>query len=181
MNSFWTSALANFFGSAAAGFIILIIGYRFITRNLEIMRPRRERLAEQELVCDLLVHELRQFCAVVEAIETKSIPASKFPPLHTDAWETVKGSQSVRFLPIACLEPILSAYSGIYNLQRWLVKLEDAELREWTTDNPGRAGAAILGKRIAGEFVLLALNTRQASERAIAALDDQKARSHSSW
>jgi hypothetical protein len=147
MSPFLSSLLANFFGSLLAGMVLALAGYFLITRKYQIVQPRQERIKEAILVCSLLIDELQDG---KEFAESYLAGKPKEERLQMHAWDALKGSQAVRFLPIVCLEPILKAYSDLHVLEFLFRREEDAQLRDWETGNTGvSSGAVRLGKMIA--------------------------------
>ncbi len=160
MSTFWSSFLSNFLGSLGAGVLVALLAFLFITYRLDIQKPRKERIGEQHLVCDLLIAELRDFHRIVAAVQNQELPADRFPPLQTGAWEALKGSQAMRFLPLECLAALLGVYSRIYNLQRWMLRAEDLRMTAWTSGGgSAQTGASILVKQLAAEVAKLLLST----------------------
>jgi hypothetical protein len=160
MSVFWLSVLANFLGSLVAGAVLASIAYLLITRELEIIRPREERIAEQLMVCDLLIGELEKGQRFAQKY---LIGGPHVERLEMHAWDALKGSQPLRFLPISCVRPVLKAYSDLYVLEHFFLSLEDAQMKEWTSgEATARSGAALLGKNIS-KGVALRLDRAQIS------------------
>ncbi len=175
MCEFVSSALANFLGSLFAGALLAWVGFLLITRKYQITQPRREKIKEEILVCSLLIDELQEGKEFVDSYLSGG-PRSK-ERLQMHAWDALKGSQAVRFLPIDCLEPMLKAYGDLYALEYLFLKLEDAQLRDWETGNSGVAsGAARLSKMInPGVNTRLSRSQKNCAE-AVNALTEQKKR-----
>jgi len=146
MSAFASSLLANFLGSLFAGGLLAWAAYRLITRKYQIIQPRQERIREEILVCSLLIDELREGKEFADGYLTGKRPEER-SQMH--AWDALKGSQTVRFLPIGCLEPMLKAYSDLHVLEYLFLKVEDAQMNDWAIGNSGEtSGAARLGKMI---------------------------------
>jgi hypothetical protein len=125
MGPFTSSLLANFFGSLLAGTVLATAAYFLITRRYEVIQPRQERIREEILVCSLLIDELQAGKAFADSY-LGSGPRTK-NRLQMHAWDALKGSRAVRFLPIACLGPMLKAYADLYMLEYMFLKVEDAQ------------------------------------------------------
>src|ERR1039458_137218 len=110
MSEFASSLLANFLGSLFAGVLLALAIYYFVTRRLEIIRPRQERIKEQIQVCSLLIRELQ---ACKEFVDDQLTVKRGQERLQMDTWDALKGSQAVRFLPLECLEPMLKVYADL--------------------------------------------------------------------
>ena len=162
----WESALPSFLGSLVAGVLITAGVYYLVTRKLEIIRPLRERRLEQAVVCRLLSRELDQFRYSVGLFRDGLFETR----IQTHAWEALKASQAVRFLPIHCLEPMLNAYSGIYTVNQWLERADMAEALSWTVSG---SGAGALMKKLRENALKLAQETDKDCKKAVEALQSE--------
>jgi hypothetical protein len=172
MNVFIYSLLANFFGSLLAGAVLAGIGYFFFTRRYQIIQPRQERVKEEILVCSLLVEELERG---KEFADRRLSGSQTFERLQMHAWDALKGSQAMRFLPIGCLEPMLKAYADLYVLEYMFLKVEDAQMRDFESGNSGvTSGAARLSKMISDGVRTRLLRAQQNCGEAISALTAER-------
>jgi hypothetical protein len=174
MSEFVSSLLANFLGSLSAGIFLALAGYFLITRKYQIIQPLKERIREQILVCSLLIDELQDG---EEFAESYLMGKHREERLRTHAWDALKGSQAVRFLPIGCLEPMLKAYFDLHALEYLFLKEEDAQMRDWEKGNTGVAsGAARLGKMISKGVKTRLSRTQQSCADAVRALKEERDR-----
>jgi len=178
MCGFISSSLANFLGSLLAGGLLAWIAYVFITRKYQIIQPRRERIKEEILVCSLLIDELVDGREFADSYLGPGPRSKKRLQMH--AWDALKGSQAVRFLPIGCLKPMLKAYGDLNVLEYMFLKVESAQLRDWETGNSGVAsGAARLGKMISEEVKIRLARLRENCADAVSALTVERERLNS--
>ena len=166
---FWTSALANFVGSLVANSLVAAVVYYLVTYKLEIVRPLRERQLEQKTVCDLLARELDQFSFSVQDFSSGRFETR----IQAHAWEALKGSQAMRFLPVRCLEPVLNAYSGIYTAHQWLERADLADALSWAI--PGSAATALANK-LRQDALKLAVVTDKDCKKAVEELRSEAQR-----
>jgi hypothetical protein len=174
MGGFWSSALANFIGSLAAGVLLGVVAYFFVTRRLQIIQPRRERIGEQLMVCDLLIAELGKGLQFVKGYR-RGAPIEERLEMH--AWDALKGSQSLRFLPIDCVQPVLKAYAHLYVLEHFFLSVEKVEMKEWTSgDSRVKSGASRLGEKMAAPVAIRLARADEACTEAINALTAERDR-----
>jgi hypothetical protein len=166
--------LANFFGSLLAGTCIALTGFVLITWRYQIFQPRQERIREQMLVCSLLIDELEDGKKFADDQLTKKTRGER---LGMHAWDALKGSQAVRFLPLGCLEPMLKAYSDLRVIEYMYLREEDAHLTDIETGNSGpSARGARLGKVISKDVVFRLSRSQQNCADAIRALTAERER-----
>ncbi|HEY4739363.1 MAG TPA: hypothetical protein VIH76_02075 [Candidatus Acidoferrales bacterium] len=174
MGSFTSSVLANFLGSLLAGTALALTGYYLITRRYQIIQPRQDRIKEETLVCSLLMGELER---AKEFVDRRLTGMQTLERLQMHAWDALKGSQAIRFLPIGCLEPVLRAYSDLYVLEYMFLKVEDAQMKDFETGNSGvMSGAARLGKMISDGVRNRLLQAQKNCADAIGALASEAER-----
>jgi hypothetical protein len=163
MPEFLSSSLANFVGSLLAGTILAVAIYCFVTRRLEIIQPRQERIEEEIMVCNLLIGELERAREFAAGYLRGPRPKER---LHMHAWDALKGSRAMRLLPVRCLDSLLKAYGLLYELEYLFLKVEEAQMDAWAAgDESATSGLTLLGKKLSeGVRNRLALSQRNCEE-----------------